>query len=117
MVLERMPLTPNGKLDRKALPNPDAEQRLAYVEPRTELEKALAKIWQEVLKIERVGLTDNFFELGGDSILSLQVVACSRALKAQGLSLKLRDLMQKPSIGELVASVQGTAEKPPGCWR
>ncbi|WP_330207838.1 non-ribosomal peptide synthase/polyketide synthase [Pseudomonas sp. AM14(2022)] len=114
MVLERMPLTPNGKLDRKALPNPDAEQRLAYVEPRTELEKALAKIWQEVLKIERVGLTDNFFELGGDSILSLQVVARSRVLKAQGLSLKLRDLMQKPSIGELVASVQGTAEKASG---
>ncbi|WP_247842476.1 non-ribosomal peptide synthase/polyketide synthase [Pseudomonas sp. MWU12-3103b] len=114
MVLERMPLTPNGKLDRKALPNPDAEQRLAYVEPRTELEKALAKIWQEVLKIERVGLSDNFFELGGDSILSLQVVARSRVLKAQGLSLKLRDLMQKPSIGELVASVQGTAEKASG---
>ncbi|MBC8999815.1 non-ribosomal peptide synthase/polyketide synthase [Pseudomonas sp. N40(2020)] len=114
MVLERMPLTPNGKLDRKALPNPDAEQRLAYVEPRTELEKALAKIWQDVLKIERVGLTDNFFELGGDSILSLQVVARSRVLKAQGLSLKLRDLMQKPSIAELVASVQGAAEKTSG---
>ena len=114
MLLERMPLTPNGKLDRKALPNPDAEQRLAYVEPRTDLEKALAKIWQEVLKIERVGLTDNFFELGGDSILSLQVVARSRVLKAQGLSLKLRDLMQKPSIGELVASVQGTAAKASG---
>ncbi|QBX40839.1 amino acid adenylation domain-containing protein [Pseudomonas fluorescens] len=114
MVLERMPLTPNGKLDRKALPNPDAEQRQDYQAPRTELEKALAKIWQEVLKIERVGLTDNFFELGGDSILSLQVVARSRVLKAQGLSLKLRDLMQKPSIGELVASVQGTAEKASG---
>jgi len=114
MLLERMPLTPNGKLDRKALPNPDAEQRQDYLAPRTELEKALAKIWQEVLKIERVGLTDNFFELGGDSILSLQVVARSRVLKAQGLSLKLRDLMQKPSIAELVASVQGSAEKASG---
>ncbi|MFJ2529352.1 non-ribosomal peptide synthase/polyketide synthase [Pseudomonas helmanticensis] len=114
MLLERMPLTPNGKLDRKALPNPDAEQRQDYLAPRTELEKALAKIWQDVLKIERVGLTDNFFELGGDSILSLQVVARSRVLKAQGLSLKLRDLMQKPSIAELVASVQGTAEKASG---
>ena len=114
MLLERMPLTPNGKLDRKALPDPDAEQRQDYVAPRTELEKALAKIWQEVLKIERVGLTDNFFELGGDSILSLQVVARSRVLKSQGLSLKLRDLMQKPSIAELVASVQGAAEKASG---
>ncbi|WP_434707697.1 non-ribosomal peptide synthase/polyketide synthase [Pseudomonas sp. R1-1] len=111
MLLERMPLTPNGKLDRKALPNPDVEQRQAYLAPRTELEKALAKIWQDVLKIERVGLSDNFFELGGDSILSLQVIARSRVLKAQGLSLKLRDLMQKPSIAELVASVQGSAEK------
>ncbi|SDS76273.1 non-ribosomal peptide synthetase [Pseudomonas granadensis] len=111
MLLERMPLTPNGKLDRKALPNPDAEQRQAYLAPRTELEKALAKIWRDVLKIERVGLSDNFFELGGDSILSLQVIARSRVLKAQGLSLKLRDLMQKPSIAELVASVQGSTEK------
>ncbi|MDY7534454.1 non-ribosomal peptide synthase/polyketide synthase [Pseudomonas sp. Bout1] len=111
MLLECMPLTPNGKLDRKALPNPDAEQRQAYVAPATELEKALAKIWQDVLKVERVGLTDNFFELGGDSILSLQVVARSRVLKAQGLGLKLRDLMQKPSIAELVASVQGVTVK------
>ncbi|MBV4459306.1 non-ribosomal peptide synthase/polyketide synthase [Pseudomonas sp. COR58] len=114
MLLERMPLTPNGKLDRKALPDPGAEQRQDYVAPRTELEKALAGIWQDVLKIERVGLTDNFFELGGDSILSLQVVARSRVLKAQGLSLKLRDLMQKPSIAELVAGVQGSAEKASG---
>ncbi|WP_302475267.1 non-ribosomal peptide synthase/polyketide synthase [Pseudomonas koreensis] len=114
MLLERMPLTPNGKLDRKALPDPGAEQRQDYVAPHTDLEKAVAKIWQDVLKIERVGLTDNFFELGGDSILSLQVVARSRVLKAQGLSLKLRDLMQKPSIAELVASVQGSAEKSSG---
>ncbi|WP_438301188.1 non-ribosomal peptide synthase/polyketide synthase [Pseudomonas sp. NMS19W] len=114
MLLERMPLTPNGKLDRKALPDPDAEQRQEYAAPRTELEKALAKIWQEVLKIERVGLTDNFFELGGDSILSLQVIARSRVLKSQGVSLKLRDLMQKPSIAELVASVQGSAQKASG---
>ncbi|MCF4994541.1 amino acid adenylation domain-containing protein [Pseudomonas syringae] len=114
MLLERMPLTPNGKLDRKALPDPEAQPREVYAAPVTELEQALAKIWREVLKVERVGITDNFFELGGDSILSLQVVARSRALKAQGLSLKLRDLMQKPSIGELVASVQGGVQKTSG---
>ncbi|POA18110.1 non-ribosomal peptide synthetase [Pseudomonas sp. FW300-N1A1] len=114
-LLARMPLTPNGKLDRKALPEPGVEQqRQDYVAPVTELEKALATIWQQVLKIERVGVTDNFFELGGDSILSLQVIARSRSLKAQGLSLKLRDLMQKPSITQLVASVQGTALKSTG---
>ncbi|MNZ47088.1 Dimodular nonribosomal peptide synthase [compost metagenome] len=114
-LLARMPLTPNGKLDRKALPEPGAQQqRRDYVAPVTELEKALATIWQQVLKIERVGVTDNFFELGGDSILSLQVIARSRSLKAQGLSLKLRDLMQKPSIAQLVTSVQGTTLKSTG---
>ena len=115
VLLDKFPLTPNGKLDRKALPKPEAgQQRQTFVAPRTELEKALANIWQEVLKIERVGLTDNFFELGGDSILSLQVIARSRPLKAQGLSLKLRDLMQKPSIAELLSSTQAVAGKTSG---
>ncbi|MFA7942969.1 non-ribosomal peptide synthase/polyketide synthase [Pseudomonas brenneri] len=110
MVLERMPLTPNGKLDRKGLPDPDVnQQQRGYVAPRTELEKALAQIWQTVLKVEQVGLGDNFFELGGDSILSLQVVAKSRALKVHGFSLKLRDLMQKPTIGELTGSGEAPA--------
>ncbi|MBT2296178.1 non-ribosomal peptide synthase/polyketide synthase [Pseudomonas fluorescens] len=113
MLLERMPLTPNGKLDRKALPDPGADQaRQAYIAPRSELEKALVTIWQDVLKIERIGVTDHFFELGGDSILSLQVVARSRPLKAQGLSLKLRDLMQKPTIAQLVAGLQGETSAP-----
>ncbi|RJX83248.1 amino acid adenylation domain-containing protein, partial [Pseudomonas sp. LS-2] len=112
MLLPAMPLTPNGKLDRKALPAPDAGPLQArYVAPRSELEKALALIWQKVLKVERVGLTDNFFELGGDSILSLQVMAKARALKAYGFSLKLRDLMQKPTIGELTGNTE-LAERP-----
>ena len=114
MLVDYMPLTPNGKLDRKALPDIDAQQRQSFMAPRTELEKSLAKIWQEVLKVDQVGLCDNFFELGGDSILSLQVVARSRMLKAQGLSLKLRDLMQKPSIAELVNGVQGAGGKTSG---
>ncbi len=115
MLLESLPLTPNGKLDRKALPEPGAQQqRRDYVAPVSELEKALATIWQQVLKIDRVGVTDNFFELGGDSILSLQVIARSRSLKALGLSLKLRDLMQKPSIAQLVAGVQGSGENTSG---
>ncbi|MDO7899400.1 non-ribosomal peptide synthase/polyketide synthase [Pseudomonas citrulli] len=113
MLLDRLPLTPNGKLDRKALPDPGAEQsRQGYVAPDSELEKALVDIWQEVLKVERVGVTDHFFELGGDSILSLQVVARSRGLKAQGLNLKLRDLMQKPTIAQLVAGLQGGVSSP-----
>ncbi|MDG9931373.1 non-ribosomal peptide synthetase, partial [Pseudomonas sp. GD04042] len=66
LFLEHLPLTGNGKLDRKALPQPDASQsQQAYVAPRTVLEQSIAAIWAEVLKVERVGLTDNFFELGG----------------------------------------------------
>jgi amino acid adenylation domain-containing protein len=103
LLLPQLPLTPNGKLDRKALPVPLAQASNQYVAPLTELEQALAKVWQDVLKIERVGMTDNFFELGGDSILSLQVLAKSRSLKKLGFSMKLRDLMQKPTIAELTA--------------
>ncbi|WEL42399.1 thioesterase domain-containing protein [Pseudomonas sp. CBSPBW29] len=101
IVLDRLPLNPNGKLDRNALPMPDA--RSEYVAPRNELEQAMADIWQSILKVERVGVTDNFFELGGDSILSMQVVAKSRSLKKFGFTLRLRDLIQKPSIAQLTA--------------
>ncbi|WP_410000244.1 non-ribosomal peptide synthase/polyketide synthase [Pseudomonas aeruginosa] len=100
-LLPAMPLTPNGKIDRKALPDIDVTASEAYVAPRNELELALAGIWQEVLGIARIGVHDNFFELGGDSILSMQVVAKARALKKLGFSLKLRDLIQKPSIAAL----------------
>ncbi|MCG0476937.1 non-ribosomal peptide synthase/polyketide synthase [Pseudomonas aeruginosa] len=100
-LLPAMPLTPNGKIDRKALPDIDVTVSEAYVAPRNELELALAGIWQEVLGIARIGVHDNFFELGGDSILSMQVVAKARALKKLGFSLKLRDLIQKPSIAAL----------------
>ncbi|WP_460060383.1 non-ribosomal peptide synthase/polyketide synthase [Pseudomonas sp. H2_H09] len=112
--LEQLPLTPNGKLDRKALPEPSASVATAgYVAPVSEVQKALAAIWQTLLKVERVGLDDNFFELGGDSILSLQLVARCRTLKGQGFSLKLRDLMQKPTIGELTTEAAATEQRSP----
>ncbi|WP_409282042.1 amino acid adenylation domain-containing protein [Pseudomonas putida] len=101
MVLERMPLSPNGKLDRNALPAMQALRE--HVAPRNELELAIARIWQDVLKVEQVGITDNFFELGGDSILSMQVVAKARGLKKIGFTLRLRDLIQKSTIAELTA--------------
>ncbi|WP_422422230.1 amino acid adenylation domain-containing protein, partial [Pseudomonas sp. GZD-222] len=79
LFIEQMPLSPNGKLERKALPKPDASRvQKAYVAPRNALEQQIAVIWQDVLKIERVGLADNFFELGGDSIISIQVVSRAR---------------------------------------
>uniref|UniRef100_UPI003906C754 phosphopantetheine-binding protein n=1 Tax=Pseudomonas protegens TaxID=380021 RepID=UPI003906C754 len=75
VLLQQMPLSPNGKLDRKALPKPDARsQAREYVAPQSPLEQQIAGIWAEVLDIEQVGLNDNFFELGGHSLLATQVV-------------------------------------------
>ncbi|MEJ5865688.1 amino acid adenylation domain-containing protein [Pseudomonas farsensis] len=106
LLIEQMPLTSNGKLDRRALPQPDASQlQEAYVAPVSELEQRIAGIWQEVLKLERVGLTDNFFELGGDSIVSIQVV--SRARQA-GIHFTPRQLFQHQTVKGLAGvALQG----------
>ncbi|MCF4994542.1 amino acid adenylation domain-containing protein [Pseudomonas syringae] len=102
--LERMPLTPNGKLDRKNLPKPDVSQlQHTYTAPHTALEQQLATIWQDVLKLEQVGVSDNFFELGGDSIISIQVV--SRARQA-GLRFTPKDLFEHQTIQALALVVQ-----------
>ena len=100
LVLECLPLNPNGKLDRQALPDPDFKGR-QFIAPRNALEKALAAIWQEVLEVEQVGVTDNFFELGGDSLRVLKVLSKVRSQPELGLGLKLRDMMGKPTIAEL----------------
>ncbi|WP_137821500.1 non-ribosomal peptide synthase/polyketide synthase [Pseudomonas sp. D(2018)] len=101
ILLPAMPLSPNGKLDRKALPKPDLQQvRQEYQAPRSAVEQQLASIWQDVLKVERVGLTDNFFELGGDSIVSIQVV--SRARQA-GIRFSPRDIFQHQTVQSLAA--------------
>ncbi|HLB77661.1 MAG TPA: condensation domain-containing protein, partial [Candidatus Dormibacteraeota bacterium] len=104
VVLDRLPLSPNGKLDRKALPAPDlsAVAAAGYVAPRTDAEAVLAGIWAEVLGVERVGIEDNFFGLGGDSILSIQVV--SRARQA-GLRLVAKDLFLHQTIAKLAPVV------------
>ncbi len=99
VLLERLPLTANGKLDKRALPAPGAP-RQQFVAPQGIVEQTLAAIWCEVLKLEQVGSTDNFFELGGDSILSLQIIA--RA-KRQGLKLSPKQLFEKQTIGQLAA--------------
>ncbi|MGG7553955.1 non-ribosomal peptide synthase/polyketide synthase [Pseudomonas sp. ES3] len=99
LLLEHLPLTPNGKLDRKNLPKPDVSQlQQAYVAPQSVLEQQLATIWQDVLKLDQVGLSDNFFELGGDSIISIQVV--SRARQA-GIRFTPKDLFQHQTIQAL----------------
>jgi len=101
VVLETLPMTPNGKVNRQALPPPDMgrfQAAGAFVAPRTTAESILAGIWAEVLRLERVGIHDNFFELGGDSILSIQIIA--RANQA-GLRLTSKQLFQQQTIAEL----------------
>ncbi|NWE20317.1 non-ribosomal peptide synthetase [Pseudomonas sp. P7548] len=108
IVLDSMPLTANGKLDRRALPQPDPEaNRQHYVAPRNELESTLAAIWCAVLNVQQVGLDDNFFELGGDSILSIQVV--SRARQA-GIHFSPRDLFQHQTVQTLAAVATRTEQ-------
>ena len=99
--LDKIPLTPNGKLDRKALPDPSQEALGSgeeYVAPRNGEEKILAEVWAGVLKKERVGIHDNYFALGGDSIKAIQVMA---RLARKGLKLEIRDIFQAPTIAEL----------------
>jgi amino acid adenylation domain-containing protein/non-ribosomal peptide synthase protein (TIGR01720 family) len=103
VMLDALPLSPNGKVDRKALPAPEqSREALAeeFVAPREGAEEVLARIWSEVLGVERVGVHDNLFELGGDSILSLQVTA--RARQA-GLQLTPRQVFEHPTVAELAA--------------
>ncbi|HEU4326568.1 MAG TPA: condensation domain-containing protein, partial [Roseiflexaceae bacterium] len=107
VVLDHFPLTPNGKIDRKALPEPDERpDDTALVAPRTPVEAALAEIWAAVLRVPQVGVHDNFFRLGGDSILSIQIVA--RAGQA-GLRLSPRLLFQHQTIAELALVVEQRA--------
>ena len=106
VILNAIPLTPNGKVDYKALPAPEAsELEKNYIAPRTPQEEQLAKIWAEVLGLKQVGVDDNFFELGGDSILSIQVI--SKALKA-GLQLSPKHLFEYQTIAQLAAIAQTT---------
>jgi len=99
--LEDLPLTPSGKLDRRALPAPDDERQTAeeYVEPRTELERQLVNIWQEVLSVDRIGMHDDFFELGGHSLMATQVVR--RIRERLEVELPLSDMFGYPTVAEL----------------
>jgi non-ribosomal peptide synthase protein (TIGR01720 family) len=107
--LPALPLTANGKVDRKALQSPDHQRpslSQSFVEPGTWAERTLAAIWRDVLQLERVGIHDNFFHLGGDSILSIQIVA--RANRA-GLSLEPAQMFQHQTIAAL-AALSATAD-------
>jgi acyl carrier protein len=117
MALGALPLTPNGKVDRNALPNPEVhggDDIRTYVSPANALEAGIADIWQEVLKVERVGRSDNFFDLGGHSLLIVQVQ--SRLRSRLGTKVTLVELFQYPTVAELASfltegsSKQGTLD-------
>jgi amino acid adenylation domain-containing protein len=105
MYLEALPLSPNGKVDRKALPEPDTSRpdlQVAYVAPRTPTEQTLAAIWSQVLGIEKIGVNDNYFDLGGASIQSLEIVA---QVTEAGLPLALEMLFEHQTVAELAAAI------------
>ncbi|HLL48390.1 MAG TPA: condensation domain-containing protein, partial [Longimicrobiaceae bacterium] len=107
VALDRLPLTHNGKLDRRALPAPDfAAAGERYAAPRTPTEEVLAGIWAEVLKTERVGVHDNFFALGGHSLLAVTLV---ERMRRSGLHADVRALFTTPTIADLAAAAVGGA--------
>ncbi|HHM7932749.1 TPA: pyoverdine non-ribosomal peptide synthetase PvdD, partial [Pseudomonas aeruginosa] len=109
MLLERMPLTVNGKLDRQALPQPDASlSQQAYRAPGSELEQRIAAIWSEILGVEWVGLDDNFFELGGHSLLATRVI--SRVRQEQQLDASLKALFERPVLEAFAQGLERTTD-------
>ena len=110
--LDALPLSPNGKVDRKLLPAPDGarpELEQAFVAPRNEVEQTLANIWAEVLRLDQIGINDNFFDLGGHSLLATQVI--SRVQVAFNVELPLRAIFENPTVAGLgMALVQAQAD-------
>ncbi|WP_414620773.1 amino acid adenylation domain-containing protein [Calothrix sp. CCY 0018] len=103
--LKSLPLTPNGKVDRQALPDPEQvrpELAQTFVQPRTPAEETIAKIWAQVLRIERVGINDNLFELGGDSIMTIQIAA---RVNQVGLQVTPKQIFEYPTVASLAAVI------------
>jgi len=115
--LDRMPVTPSGKVDRKAFPRAEfgTRREASYTPPTNAVERALCQVWEDVLRIQRIGIHDNFFEMGGDSILSVQIVARAGP---RGFRFTVRDIFQHQTVADLarvvnVAPAFETAGVPP----
>ncbi|MBV9790344.1 MAG: amino acid adenylation domain-containing protein, partial [Chloroflexi bacterium] len=118
VTLPALPKTPNGKIDRKALPVPELQSEIdaTFVAPTTPIEELLAQIWADVLGVERLGTRSNFFDLGGHSLLGTQIV--SRIREAFGVELPLRVVFEAPTVVELAARIEaargtGTTQQAP----
>jgi len=112
VVLERLPMTTTGKIDRRSLPMPEETRRVLeerFVSPGDRIEKSIATIWEEVLKSDQVGAYDNFFDLGGHSLLAGQIM--SRICDEFQVELSLRTLFDNPTVGGLAEQVRDTQEK------
>src|SRR5207245_6118103 len=112
VLMEALPLTANGKIDRQALPTVSDEQRQPAQEsarPLTETEKALAAIWTELLKVEKIGINDDFFDLGGHSLLAIQVV--SRIRDVFGVECQTRTVLEHPTIAGLARELSDAPEE------
>ena len=103
-------MTANGKIDRKALPDPEATQAEGgYMAPRNETEAKLAEIWQDVLEIEEIGITDDFFEIGGHSLLAVRLVSAIR--KGFEVELPISDVFDYPTVGLLAERLTEEAKE------
>lgn len=112
VVLASLPLRPNGKIDRNALPEPDnsrPELHTPFVAPRTPLEEDVAQIWSEVLRLDQVGVHDNFLELGGHSLAASQVI--SRVVNTFQLDLAVQSLFQSPTVAEMSSLIAKSQAK------
>jgi len=110
MEMDSFPLTANGKIDRNALPDPDAGELLGdqYVAPRNDVEAKLAEIWQEVLEVEQVGINDDFFELGGHSLLAVRLVSAIR--KAFEVEMPISDIFDFPTVSLLATQLSNSTD-------
>jgi tyrocidine synthetase-3 len=109
IILDSLPLMPNGKVDRERLPEPRLESEEDYTAPRDEREEKLAEIWAEVLNIKRVGIDDNFFECGGHSLKATTLV--SRIHKIFNIKVPLADFFRQPTVRELAEFIKGKSEE------